>query len=312
VFRPAVPSSEAELLASEIQVHYSLHQLKACLGKPIHANRTADGRIEVGGLVETAEEREELRAALKTVPGAILKVQTVAEAMQATAAAPLVPTEGPGASSENHSVTVRSGPMPLRLPLQQYFSKNGLQGETADPVASLSNGAVTLSRNITVEAWALRRLAERYRGHRKESLPSYAKLLLQNMVQDHMSSLRLGVEKARHLLEPPLSSMLVDEPTSRGRLGNLTESGRVWSETCLDLFARAEEVRGIVDALFAGAESAVQPETMARRLLELLSRWTDQFPRMEVEIARQLSADSPSFIQEAADSGISNLKASRP
>ena len=295
--RPAVPSSEAELLATEIQAHYALHQLKACLGKPIHANRNAAGGIEVGGLVETAEEREELRTALRTVPGVILKVQTVAEAMQASAATTLVPAEASGASSEKHSVKVRSGPMPLRLPLQQYFSKNGLPEETADPVATLSNGAVTLSRDIMVEAWALRRLAERYRGNRKDNLPPYARLLLQNMVQDHMSSLRLGVEKTRHLLEPALSSLFSDERASRGRLGGPMDSGRVWSETCLDLFGRADEVRGIVDALFAGAESEVQPEIMARRLLELLSRWTGQFPSMEVEIARQLSADSSALLQ---------------
>ena len=98
----------------------------------------------MAGLSKQPREREELRAALRAVPGVILKVQTVAEAMQATAAATLVPAEAPGASSENHSVKVRSGPMPLRLPLQQYFSKNGLREETADPVASLSNGAVTL------------------------------------------------------------------------------------------------------------------------------------------------------------------------
>ena len=113
-----------------------------------HVNRNAAGSIEVGGLVETAEEREELRAALRAVPGVILKVQTVAEAMQATATAVLDRNEVPGASPRSDSVKVRSGPMPLRLPLQQYFSKNGLREETADPVASLSNGAVTLSRNI--------------------------------------------------------------------------------------------------------------------------------------------------------------------
>jgi hypothetical protein len=202
--------------------------------------------------------------------------------------------------------------MPLRLHLQQYFSKSGLQGGTADPVASLSNGAVTLSRNITVEAWALRRLADRYRGHRKESLPPYARLLLQNMVQDHLSSLRLGVEKARHLLEPALSSLFSDEPASRGRLGGPMDLGRVWSETCLDLFGRAEEVRGIVDALFAGADSEVQPEIMARRLLELLSRWTSQFPSMEVEIARQLSAEPPGLVQRAGDGGMSDSRSPRP
>ena len=64
VFRPSAPSSEAELLATEIQAHYALHQLKACLGKPIHVNRNAAGSIEVSGLVETAEERDELQSRL--------------------------------------------------------------------------------------------------------------------------------------------------------------------------------------------------------------------------------------------------------
>jgi hypothetical protein len=311
VFRPVAPSSEAELLATEIQAHYALHQLKACLGKPIHVNRNAPEGIEVTGLVETAEEREELRAALRTVPGAILKVQTVAEATQASTSAALAPDEVSGASSETRRVTIRSGPMPLRLPLQQYFSKNGLRG-AADPVASLSNGAVTLSRDIIAEAWALRRLAERYRGNRKDNLPPYARLLLQNMVQDHMSSLRFGVEKARHLLEPALSSLFSDERASRGRLGGPMDTGRVWSDTCLELFGRADQVRGIVDALFAGVESEVQPEIMARRLVELLSRWTSQFPSMEVEIARQLSGDSPGLVQKAENGGTADVRASRP
>jgi len=306
-----VQSSEAELLVAEIQAHYAMHQLKACLGKPIHAKRNGAGAIEVGGLVETAEEREELKAALRTVPGVILKVQTVAEAIQANAAATLVPTDGAAVSSGNHGVTVRSGPMPLRIPLQQYFSKSGLQTGTADPAASLSNGAVTLSRDIMVEAWALRRLAERYRGNRKDNLPSYARLLLQNMVQDHMSSLRLAVEKSRNLLEPALSSLFSDEPPSRGRLGGPVDPGRVWSETCLDLFGRADEVRGIVDALFAGAESEVQPEILAHRLLELLSPWTSQFPRMEVEIAKQLSGESPGLVQRAGDGGLSDSRSPR-
>ena len=132
------------------------------------------------------------------------------------------------------------------------------------------------------------------------------------MVQDHMSSLRLSVEKTRHLLEPALSSLFSDEPASRGRLVGPMELGRVWSETCLDLFGRADEVRGIVDALFAGAESEVQPEIMARRLLELLSHWGSQFPRMEVEIARQLSGDSPGSCSKAQGGGPSDSRLPRP
>jgi len=289
---PAVLSSEAELLAVEIQAHYALHQLKACLGKPVHIRRNTAGRIEVGGLVETAEERDELKAALRTVPGATFEVQTVAEATQAAASGSPASTGARTLSSDTAGVTVRSGRMPLQLQLQQYFSRIDMQSAKADAVASLSNGAVTLSRSIMIEAWALRRLAERYKGNQADSLTPYARILLQNMVQDHVNSVRLGVEKARHLLEPVLSSLFPEEPASRGGLGNLTESGRLWSETCLDLFGRAEEVRGIVDALFAGVETESEPEVMARRLVELLSHWTRQFPSMEVEIARQFSADA--------------------
>jgi hypothetical protein len=310
--RPAVFSSEAEFLATEIQAQYALHQLKACLGKPIQVRRDAAGHVEVGGLVETAEERDELRAALRILPGAILKVQTVAEAMQATPPASVVEVGTTGVSSETQIVKVRSGQMPLQLQLQRYFSTKAPQSDTADPVASLSNGAVTLSRSIMVEAWALRRLAERYRGNRMENLPPYARLLLQNMVQDHVSSLRLGVEKARLLLEPVLSSLFADDFTSRGRPGSPMDSSRAWSEIGLDLFGRADEVRRIVDGLFAGAESEVQPEVMARRLLEILSHWTRQFPGMEVEIARQFSVDSPGLIQKSGDFLTSDSRALRP
>jgi hypothetical protein len=312
--RPASPSavlsSELELLTVELQAHYALHQLKACLGKPVHVKRSNARRVEVGGLAETAEERDELRAALRTVPGTVFSVQTVAEAVQTNVSASSVSTSDPLSPSDTR-ITLRSGRMPLQLQLQQYFSR--IQAESnPDSVESLSNGAITLSRSIVLEAWALRHLAESYKGNRIEHLPSYARVLLQNMVQDHMSSLRLGVERERHLLEPVLLSIFPQEPALQERLGDTKEPGKPWSDSCMDLFGRAEEVRSIVDALFANAGTEADSELMARRLVELLSHWTRQFPSVEIEIVRQLSGESQEFVQRSRETLILNSSAGRP
>ncbi len=328
--KPALPSalslSETDSLAIEIQAHYVLHQLKACLGKPIHVNRGSAGRLRVSGLVDTEEERNELQTALSTVPGVTVAVQTVAEAVRAASQpspSGIQRQAGlPPMTRENEGVTVRTGRMPLQQQLQQFFSRGSNQLPVAgggeeeevgkrtaeDPVARLSNGAVTLSRNVMAEAWALRRLAERYREHDIDRLPRYSRLLLQNMLQDHLSSVRLGIEKARQLLEPALSSVTSEKKRREdnrelqaGRHSAPFGAGKAWNELCLELFGRADEAREMVDALFAGTELETSPEETARRLVDLLSHWARQFEPLEIEIARQFSSGSSSLTQTVHD-----------
>ena len=59
-----VAPAATELIAAEIMVRYALHRAKACLGEPIEILTTDLGGIEVRGLAETPERKEELIAAL--------------------------------------------------------------------------------------------------------------------------------------------------------------------------------------------------------------------------------------------------------
>ncbi len=48
----------------EVEVHYALHRIRACLGEPVEIVRSPSGRILVEGLVKSTERKTELLTAL--------------------------------------------------------------------------------------------------------------------------------------------------------------------------------------------------------------------------------------------------------
>jgi len=312
---PALPfPSVAESLAVEIQAHYALHQLKACLGKPLEVSRDPAGRVQISGLVDTPEEKAALMTALRAVPSAKVMIQTIEEAVRSRASNSFSHRESESGADLTQpleqGLKVQPTRIPLRDRLERYFAAHGRSSGSAEKlegaiafleVAELSSAAITFSKSLVAEAWALRRLAEKYPGDKMAGLPRHTRLLLQNMVQDHLSALRLQIERGRQLLEPVLSSVLSQDvlPASSAKeapadqsLFTFTES-MAWNHACLELFAKAEEVRSLVHGLFANEELIVGPEEAARQLLLALSQGAGQFRKLETEIARQLSRNSP-------------------
>lgn len=303
------PPSEADSLAVEIQAHYVLHQLKACLGKPLEVTRNAAGRVQVSGLVETQDEKRELLVALETVPAATKRIQTIEEAVKAEASMPSAPAELQ-ASSEvlppQQSMKAQTNRLPLQDQLEQYFSTaKSLQTEgksesakVALEIAELSNTIISLSKSVMAEAWALRRLAERYSGDRSAGLTPHSRLLLHNMVQDHLSSLWLQTEKVRQFLEPVLSFARSGEAASGDNIAEERPSSPLsqemfWHHACVVLFDRADAARSLMQGLFANEELRIAPEEAARHLLRELMQWKTGFSELEARIARELAGDAP-------------------
>ncbi|MGI8782936.1 MAG: hypothetical protein ACR2L2_04690 [Acidobacteriota bacterium] len=306
----------AESTAVEMQAHYALHQLKACLGKPLEVSRDPAGQVQVSGLVDTPEEREALTAALRAVPSAAVKIQTIEEAAQFSAPKSSFDRESEEAADLlqplEQDLEVQASRLPLQDQLERYFSVNGRSSRVSEKsekdsaalkIAELLNSAITLSKPLMAEAWALRRLAEKYSRDKTTDLPPHSRLLLQNMVQDHLSALTLQIARVRQLLEPVLSSVVSQAvlPAGTAKEAAMEQSPApftgpmAWNDACLELFARAEEVRGWVHGLFANEELSIEPEEAARRLLLALSQWAGQFRTLETEISRQLSGSSPQF-----------------
>ncbi|MCI0418724.1 MAG: hypothetical protein L0312_05795 [Acidobacteria bacterium] len=311
---PSVAEAAEQSMAVEIQAHYALHQLKACLGKPLEVSRDPAGRVQINGLVNTPEERDELVAALRAVPSATVKIQTIEEAVRATASASASQLESESAAGLLHpleqDLKVQASSMPLQNQLERYFASRGSSSEASEKpegasaaleIAELSNSAITLSKPLMAEAWALRRLAESYSRDKTADLLPHPRLLLQIMVQDHLSGLTRQIERVRQLLEPilfyALSAEALTASTAEEAPAEQSPSpstGEVaWNTACLEAFGVAEEVRGLVHGLFANEELSIEPEEAARRLLLALSQWAGQFRNLETKIARQLSGNSP-------------------
>lgn len=163
----ALPTSlptAAALQEAEVAARYALHQLQADLGEPLEISHDPQ-RIIVRGLVETAERKQQLVTALRALPLVSTQIQTVAEAVQQQTK-PLpqrdsAPSVSVPESSAREAVTPTVNVFQQHL--ETYFSERGLSRAAASQRAAQFANAVFAETSAALsEAWALRRLAERF------------------------------------------------------------------------------------------------------------------------------------------------------
>ncbi|MCI0628837.1 MAG: zf-HC2 domain-containing protein [Acidobacteria bacterium] len=291
---PAPSLGPVELVSREIEAHYALHRLRACLGEQVEVKSDPIGGVTVRGLVSNADRKEELLWTLKSLPRVTAQIQTVEEALNSKPVQPesltaqgeetetLVQTEVP--------VQVRTGESPTQNQLERYFAKvlstgspqrddAGSVPTVRERIMEFSNQTASLTQAALSEAWALRRLAEWYPALKTNSLPSSAKWLLENMLQDHRTALKEQLAQWRKLLTPVLLTIVGNQATSSDHgqarppgIGEL--SGEGWTAESLRLFQSLDQMErltlGWLTALgLQTAEGAPQEpaEESARRLL---------------------------------------------
>ncbi len=276
----ALPS-EAVLQEAEIAARYALHRLQADLGEQIEISRDAAGYVVVRGLVETAGRKQELLDALRGAPHTKSEIQTIEEASRARQ--PIAPAQAP------QPYTARpADPAPhkdsrqsiFRQQLARYFSGQlGAAGaETAHArAAALADRAVSLAEAAMNDAWALRRLAERYRTD--DGLKAEDRRRLAAMARSHAERLRGRVRTLRGLIEPPLDYAVkpgappTDEP----------DAVEAWQAQSLAAFAGTDRINQSIRALFAGSPlpGGISEEQVARSLLSLLPRFERSLNHLE-------------------------------
>ena len=142
----------------------------------------------VRGLAETARLKDDLIAALPRSPLLSVNIEVIDE---------WKPGEMPARAAE------AAGEIPSQVHSQEIPVADLLRSRMADRygadapqrIAALANAAVTLSRAMRTEGWALRRLAERYGNEGAAPLPRSARWMLEAMVREHL--LRLHAEASR-------------------------------------------------------------------------------------------------------------------
>ncbi len=303
---PILLPSATELLAAEVEAHYALHRVKACLGEPIEVVRDSSGQIQVRGLAESPERNVELIAALKGIRWVKVNVQTVTEAARAASSSSQVsnPEDQPAArSSEQPVIAVRNSKLPIQDQLERYFLQ--LQGTTVlldqdetgavsirQRIAELSTEAVSISEIALAEAWALRRLAEEYPRWRTDDHRPATRWLLEVMLRDHVTELRTQINRSRVLLETILSSFASENLAAAGseKTGALGPSDSGGASEALHLFNTIEQIERLTAHLFGGADlpgGQQQEKEATRDLLAAFSQVDSDLKSLEAQIATE-------------------------
>jgi hypothetical protein len=299
----------------------ALHRVAADLGEPIEIVRGAH-QIEVRGLVDTGNRKEELLTALQGIPHLVTQIVTVAEASSAPPSETGGPPSGRSESAPGGPPSVASAVMSPALPIQdqleKYFSERrvaaaspsgsestGVVEESIQrDIQRLSSQATTLSEGSLEHAWALRRLAERYPPGEVSTLSPEPRRQLENLIRDHVRALSDQGRRYSALVRPVLLSIAgKSESPSEGGTGLTAAS---WPTFSPSLFNTVSQVDRLTSALFAGAALPVEaetdpsgnmrlryktPEACVRDLLAALSLLDNELPRLEKQTQGKFLSD---------------------
>jgi hypothetical protein len=256
---------ETELLALA-----ALHRMRACLGEPVEIVRQASGLVEVRGLVETSERKEQIVQGLTAVPGLGIHIETVEEALRESSAGPPATAEAPPAAAE----LVRGGPVPLADRLKKHLS--------APEITELSNRMVSIAGDLLMHAWALRRLDQAWPSERISRLPAPSRWLLEGMVREHALALRENAGNFRRALQAV--RVKLPEPAA---------------DPAPDIVGAAQSIQSSTNRLFTGSDlpsdSADTVERELRALAGALQGLEAQSRRIEALAAGwSLAGSNPS------------------
>ncbi len=301
---PALVPIPSELTAAEVEAMLALHRVKACLGGMNTVTRSSMGRIEVHGVVDSAERKEEILAALQGIPWVDAKILTVEEAVNSTPLALPDPNASQNeaeisAPGQPETTEVLRGKLPIQDLLEKYFTETR-QAVSAGPnksagaaqqITELSNRAVSLSEAALEEAWALRRLAEWSSSLKADELRPSARYVLEVMIRDHITELWTKINNFRQLLEPVLSSILPSGPGTVVAMKDMpapsssVAENTSWTSDSLRLFAKVERIVHLSLSLFA--DSSFQPEQREAAMRELqmaFGQWESEFQTLEARV----------------------------
>jgi hypothetical protein len=174
--KPAAKALAAapDLNELELEALYALHRHDADLGGEAQVQRTTGG-IAVKGLVASDERRDELRAALRRVPGVRIELQTVAEATRQQS------------RTLASAVELQERPAGHAGALQEMLLARFPEQQSRD---SFVLGTLEAAQHALARGFALERLAVRYPAGVEAELSTEARGYLRTMIVEHERALR--------------------------------------------------------------------------------------------------------------------------
>ena len=269
----AMPVSYANSRATqaEVQVAQALHSVDACLGEEVHIFPMSDGSLLVQGLVDKAERKSAIRAALKKLD-ASLRIEIYLPRELRNGSELYNPPDAGEAgssvdlpSSETTLADLSSGRVPLYSQMHDHFAKPSENAEeTERQINAFSNEVVTLARQTFLHAWALKRLDVEFATERTAGLPPSVLQEIDKIRGDHRRWIAtISHQQAQMLSELPG----IDVNAAAVEAG---ASGGSDSDSMLRL---AREQNDLVRSLFTTSVSSKQePAPGLARLLAVLRR----------------------------------------
>jgi hypothetical protein len=309
--------TDAELAEAELRARVAIHAEKADLGEQIELDRdmprSGQRSVVVRGIVSTPERKNDLLAVLRGIPHIELRLQTVEEAQsqQKYVAAdkfegtvPHIPQDAPipefqvpggnvQATEHETPALVIAGRQAVEQQLEELFP-------IAEDRAAFVNQTVELVQDAIAQAWALRRLGNRYTPDMVTELSSGSQQTLELLIRDHVSVLRQDVDGVRNRVSPLLSPKPVPPvPPPPMPAAQLPAAGTAsdWRSTVISVFTETLKVHDNGATLLAGSGGAFfEAQDVARELQLALADLETQLPALYQQV-------SGPFLSEPKNSG---------
>ena len=296
--------TDAELAEAELRVLVAIHAEKADLGEQIDLDRavpkSGQRSVIVRGIVSTPERKNDLLAALQGIPHVELRLQTIEEAQSEQDQAPLdirqgaAPQAAREVSARDFEITVgnseatRHEPPAIIIAGRPAFEQQLEERfPAAEARAAFVNETVEHVQDAMAQAWALRRLGNRYSPDVVKELSVGSQQTLALLIRDHVSVLRQDVDEVRVRVSPlflPPFIGIVSPPASGLPLSPETTASD-WRGIVTSVFSETQRVNDNASALLAGTgETLSDPQGAVRELQLALAGLETQLPALSQQV----------------------------
>jgi hypothetical protein len=305
VAQPPQGPSDAQLAEAELQARVAMHVAGTDLGEQIELSRNTSGSnqrsVVVRGIVSTLARKADLVEILQGIPHVEFRLQTLEEAraqqnllianvlQDTNSSVAQETTQGEsqvhagGAQSSGSAAPVIGGAV-FDL-LAEHYPK------PEDRIAFI-NKVVELAQDALAQAWALRRLRDRYTPYAVAELSHGSRQTLELLIRDHVSLLRQHVNATQDLISPLLPPGSTPQPTLADRSEPAAVEINDWRNSVTETFLETQRLCDSVVALFAGSGAAAAPEnrSLVDDLNQALAKLQIQLPALYESVSEPLIA----------------------
>jgi hypothetical protein len=181
----------------EVEVLQLLHEARADLGEQITVTRSANGLLQVTGIVETSGRKAEIMRALQPVTSHAavrIEIQTVAEAVAEQQRQAIRSKATPGPISQQN-VEINSEAVAAAPELRRYFQSD-------EQMRQFASRMVTRSRNALRHVYAMKRLLGQFSAEQLRALSPDARNKWLGLTRSHARAYRVEAESLRGELQP--------------------------------------------------------------------------------------------------------------